>query len=63
VKEKRDHEGLFTRPLSWDSVVKKFNALCPSSLDKGLRGRIVDAVAHIEEINIADLTKLFGFER
>lgn len=62
MKEKRDYEGFFTRPLSWDGVVKKFNALYPSSLDNGLRARIVDAVAHIDEIKVADLTRLLGFE-
>jgi 2-methylcitrate dehydratase len=62
MKEKRDYEGFFTRPLSWDGVVKKFNALYPSSLDNRLRARIVDAVAHIDEIKVADLTRLLGFE-
>ena len=62
MKEKRDYEGFFTRPLSWDGVVRKFNALYPSSLDNGLRARIVDAVAHIDEIKVADLTRLLGFE-
>ncbi len=62
MKEKRDYEGFFTRPLSWDGVVKKFNALYPSSLNNGLRARIIDAVAHIDEIKVADLTRLLGFE-
>ena len=62
MKEKRDYEGFFTRPLSWDGVEKKFNALYPSSLNNGLRARIIDAVAHIDEIKVADLTRLLGFE-
>ncbi len=60
MREKRDYEGFFTRPLSWDSVVKKFNSLCPSFLDKGLREKLVNNVARLEEIDVTDLTRLLG---
>lgn len=60
VKEKRDYEGFFTRLLSWERVVKKFNTLCPPSLDKRLREKIIHATAHLEEIDVAELTMLLG---
>lgn len=60
LKEKRDYEGFFTRPLSWESVVQKFNSLCIPYLDKGLREKIVQATAHLEEIEVAELTRLLG---
>jgi len=60
MKEKKDYEGFFTRLLPWENVVKKFNTLCPPSLDKRLRERIVHATAHLEEIDVAELTKLLG---
>jgi len=60
MKEKRDYEGFYTRSLSWERVVLKFNSLCAPSLDKSLREKIVRATAHLEEIDVADLTRLLG---
>jgi 2-methylcitrate dehydratase len=60
VKEKRDYEGFFTRPLTWESVMQKFNSLCPPSLDKRLRDEIIHATAHLAEIDVVEFTSLLG---
>jgi 2-methylcitrate dehydratase len=60
VREKRDYEGFFTRPLSWEKIVKKFESLCPPSVDRKLREKIVNAVGQLEEVNTAQLMKLLG---
>ncbi len=60
VKEKKDYEGFFIRPLSWDGIVKKFTSLCPSSIDRQVREKIIDAVMHLEEIKTAELMRLLG---
>ncbi len=59
-KEKRDYEGFFTRPMSWERVTEKFTSLCPPSMDRGLRKNIIDAVAHLEEIKVGELMRLLG---
>ncbi len=58
--EKKDYEGFYTRPMSWEQVVKKFTSLCPSSMDTGLRGKIIETVRHLDEVEVAELTKLLG---
>ncbi len=60
VKEKRDYEGFFTRPMSWEKAVKKFHSLCPPSIDERLQTRIIEAVARLEAIDTADLMKLLA---
>jgi len=60
MKEKKDYEGFFTRPLSWAKVVRKFDSLCPPSMDRSLREKIVTAVGQLDEVNTVQLTKLLG---
>ncbi len=61
VKEKRDYEGFFTRPVSWERAIEKFGSLCPPSLPPGeLRERIVNEVGRLEEIDVRRLTRLLG---
>ena len=57
-KEKRDYEGFFTRPMGWDLAVEKFNRLTSRFADEGLRKRIVDSVAQVENLYVSDLTQL-----
>ncbi len=56
--EKPDYEGFHTRPMRWETVVDKFDKLTGSYLADSLRGEIVDAVADIGEIQVADLMAL-----
>jgi 2-methylcitrate dehydratase len=57
-KEKRDYEGFFTRPMSWETVVKKFELLSAPYANSDLRREIIDAVADLEAIPVADLARL-----
>ena len=54
--EKRDYEGFFTRPISWERAKEKFERLASPYTDGRLRGSIVRAVQHLEEIEVRELT-------
>ena len=60
TKEKRDYEGFFTRPMTWQTVVQKFERLATPYTDDSLRAQIADAVGKLETIQIADLTALLA---
>jgi 2-methylcitrate dehydratase len=60
AKEKRDYEGFFTRPMSWETVAEKFERLSAPYADGDLRREIIDAVANLEAIQVADLARLLG---
>lgn len=57
-KEKRDYEGFRTRPMQWETAVKKFEQLTQPHLPATLQNEIEDAVQHLENIRICDLTTL-----
>jgi 2-methylcitrate dehydratase len=59
-KEKRDYEGFFTRPMSWDRAVEKFDSLSARYVDKNLRKQIVDCVSKMQDLYVTDLTGLLG---
>src|SRR5205085_637048 len=46
--EKKDYEGFYARPASWENVVEKFERLSARSTDAPLRQEIVQAVANLE---------------
>jgi 2-methylcitrate dehydratase len=56
--EKSDYEGFFTRPMQWGSIVGKFDKLAEPYADDKLREEIVDAVANLDQVQIADLMAL-----
>ncbi len=60
LKEKRDYEGFRTRPMSWKTAEKKFEGLASSSTERSLRQRIIDAVSHLESIQVSELAGLLG---
>ncbi len=53
--EKRDYEGFLTHPMSWESVVDKFEELSKPHTSPDLRRRIEDVVAHLEDARVSDL--------
>ena len=57
-KEKRDYEGFFTRPMSWEQAVEKFYKLSTPHADRHLREEIVHLIGGMEDANVADLTRL-----
>jgi 2-methylcitrate dehydratase len=58
--EKRDYEGFLTHPMGWETVVQKFERLSSPYADAALRREIIDAVAHLESIEVSDLTRLLA---
>ncbi len=60
VVEKRDYEGFYSRPMPWDMVVEKFNALSGRHADASLRGEIAAAAAQLETIQVSDLAALLA---
>lgn len=60
VKEKQDYEGFHTRPMSWETVVEKFQRLSHRIADPMAREKIIHAVARLETISVADLSALLA---
>jgi 2-methylcitrate dehydratase len=60
ICEKRDYEGFRTRPAGWETVSAKFDLLAAPRADEQLRGEIVDAVRHLDEIDVVELTALLA---
>jgi 2-methylcitrate dehydratase len=60
TKEKRDYEGFYTRPIGWETVIRKFEGLSAPYANRVLREKIVDSVAHLEKIQVSDLMGLLG---
>jgi 2-methylcitrate dehydratase len=60
VKEKEDYEGFFARPMSWETVVAKFEQLSAGFADATLRREIVQAVAALDSISIRELMQILG---
>jgi 2-methylcitrate dehydratase len=59
-REQSDFEGSPTRPMSWERVVAKFHWLGEPFADDDLRADIIAAVEHLQDIPIAELTRLLA---
>jgi len=59
-QEKSDYEGWWTRPMSWDRVVEKFEALAGRAIEPGRAKDITQAVLDLESIDVTDLMQLLG---
>src|SRR5207244_1300477 len=46
--EKQDYEGFYTRPLSWEQAVAKFERLAAPFTDAAQRAAITETVADLE---------------
>ncbi len=60
TKEKQDYEGFRTRPMFWETAVKKFEQLVSRCKERSLCEEIVHAVSDLESVQVSDLTKLLG---
>jgi 2-methylcitrate dehydratase len=58
--EKQDYEGFYTRPMSWEKAVAKFERLAAPFTDATQRAAIVEMVAHMETKEVAQLVELLG---
>jgi 2-methylcitrate dehydratase len=56
--EKPDYEGFYTRTMSWEKVVAKFERLATPFTSIEQRASIVETVAHLETKDVAQLTDL-----
>ncbi len=58
--EKQDYEGFYTRPMSWEKVVARFERLATPYTNAAQRAAIVETVAHLETKEVEQLTQLSG---
>jgi 2-methylcitrate dehydratase len=56
--EKQDYEGFYTRPLSWEKALTKFEHLATPFTSAVQRATIAGMVAHLETIEVTQLTQL-----
>lgn len=56
--EKKDYEGFYTHPASWETIINKFNALSEPYTDLSIRESIIDIVRDIENYKIGELMHL-----
>ncbi|HZD55373.1 MAG TPA: MmgE/PrpD family protein [Anaerolineales bacterium] len=63
IQEKRDYEGFFTRPASWETVENKFRFLSAPYAAKDLQQKIIEVVRGLEEAEVRDLTRLLADPR
>ena len=56
--EKKEYEGFYTHPLSWEKADAKFASLVTPYTDEKLRQAIADAVLHLDTIEVQQLTEL-----
>ena len=61
--EKEDYEGYYTQPMSWPKATEKFERLAQPFTDEELRGGVVEAVAHLETLEVQQLTELLTYVR
>src|SRR5947199_2790487 len=55
--QKRDYEGFYTRPMSWEMATQKFERLASPYTDSDLRRSIKDTVERLEAMEIQQLTE------
>lgn len=58
--EKRDYVGFYTRPFSWEQAEAKFERLAAPYTERQLRQAMVEAVMHLDTIDVSQLTELLA---
>jgi 2-methylcitrate dehydratase len=58
TKEKRDYEGFRTRPMSWETVRVKYEALLNDEVAAGVGDRIAATVMSLDELQVSELSLL-----
>ena len=56
--EKQDYEGFFTRPMSWEKAVAKFERLAGPFTSISQRVAIIETVSNLETKEITQLTEV-----
>lgn len=60
TRDKRDYEGFITRPMQWETAVKKFEQLTQPYISKPCQNEIQNAVKDLDSIRIRDLATVLG---
>lgn len=60
LKEVRDYPGFFSQPISWTAAFQKFEKLADPYTTEPLRRAIADAIADLENLPVAEVTKLLA---
>jgi 2-methylcitrate dehydratase len=60
TKEKRDYEGFRTRPMQWETALRKFEELTQTHLSSQHQKAIEQAVLDLDHLQISDLNELLG---
>jgi len=55
---KKDYEGFHTRPMSWETIIEKFEGLSKPYTSTELREKIVKMVRNFEKHKVSDLMEL-----
>lgn len=58
TKEKRDYEGFQTRPMQWETVVRKFEQLSQDYTSESLQAEVEEAIFHLESVRVHELAAL-----
>ena len=58
--EKSDYEGFHTRPMSWETVIKKFEGLAAPYTGNEVRERLINMIRNLEEFSTKDLMRLLA---
>lgn len=58
--EKKDYEGFYTSPFTWDDVTKKFHQLAAPFTSRESRDSIIQMVDNLENIRIKELTNVLN---
>jgi 2-methylcitrate dehydratase len=58
--EKRDYEGFYTRPVSWEAVAAKFQNLAAPFVAADIRAAIIETVSRLDELKVRALTALLA---
>jgi len=56
--EKSDYEGFHTRPMSWDTIIQKFEGLAEPYTSSELREQIVEMTHNFEQHSVTELMEL-----
>lgn len=59
-REQHDYEGFHTRPMGWNAVAAKFDRVAAGHVDRRQRAQIADAVKHLDELRVDELTRLLA---
>ena len=55
--KRKDYEGFFTRPMSWNKAVDKFEKLASRSASRQSRSEVTEIVSELDSVRIKELTK------